>query len=140
LFNVVIISLHDVPETFVSVFQIVFLAVINDDILDKRKFIERNSGEDVMLDLILHASANVIEEPVFEVDVSGGDDLMGKVVVDLVSGFGLVSLSEFLLSFILEFGLVTGSDDESRDGTSDKDTQGPDLPRQEAEVPDPVNG
>lgn len=140
VFNVVIISLHDVPETFVSVFQTVFLAIVNDDILNKREFIEGNSGEDMMLNLVLHTSANVVEEPVLEVNVSGGDDLMGEVVVDLVSGFGLVSLSELLLSFILEFGLVTGSDDESGDGTCDEDTQGPDLPRQEAEVPDPVDG
>lgn len=139
LFNVVIVSHHDIPETFISVFQIVFLAEIHDDGLDKREFIEGNSGEDVMLNLILHSSANVVEEPVFEVDISGGDDLMGKVVVDLISRFRLVSFSEFLLSFILEFGLMTGSDDESRDGTCDKDAQGPDLPRQEADVPDPVN-
>jgi len=140
LFDVVVVSDHDVPETFISVFQIVFLAVIHDDLLDKREFIEGDSGEDVMLNLVLHASANVVEEPVFEIDVSGGDDLVGEVVVDLISGFGLVSFSEFLLSFVLEFGLVTGSDDESGDGTGDKDTQGPDLPRQEANVPDPVNG
>ena len=140
MFNVVIVSDHDIPETFISVFQIVFLAVIQDDLLDKREFIEGDSGEDVVLNLVLHSSANVVEEPVLEVDISGGDDLMGKVVMDLISGFRLVSLGEFLLSFILEFGLVTGSDNESRDGTSNKDAQGPDLPRQEADVPDPVNG
>lgn len=108
--------------------------------LDEGEFIQGDSREDVMLDLILHTSANVVEEPVLEINVSGGDDLMGEKVVDLVFGFRLVSLNPFLLSFIHVLSLMTGSDDESRDGTCDKDSQSPDLPRQEADVPDPVDG
>jgi len=139
--NVVIVSLHDIIETFISVFQTVFFAIILNDSLDKRKFVEGDSGEDVVLNLILHTSADVVEEPVLEVNVSGGDDLMGEVVVDLVFGSGGISFfsDEFLLSFVLVLSLVTGSDDESGNSSCNKDTQGPDLPRQEGNVPGPVN-
>lgn len=140
VFNVVIISHHDIHESFISVFQTVFIAIVLDDMLDKGKFIEGDSGENVMFDLVLHASANVVKEPVVEINVSGGDDLMGEIVVDLVFGsLDVTFTSEFLLSFVFVFSLVTGSDDEGRNSTSNEDTQSPDLPRQEAEVPDPVN-
>lgn len=139
--NVVVVSLHNVPETFISVFQAVLFAIILDLTLDKREFVKRNSGEDVMLNLVLHTSANVVKEPVFEVNVSGGYDLMGEVVVNLVFGSGGTSFfrNEFLLSFVLMLSLVTGSDDESGNSSCNKNTQGPDLPGQESNVPGPVN-
>ena len=136
----IIVSHHDIHETFISIFDTMLLAIFLDNTLDKRKFIKRDSREDVVFDLVLHTSADVVKEPVVEIDVSGGDDLMGEIVVDLVFGSTNICFSfEFLLSFVFVLSLVTSCDDKSGNGTSNKDSQSPDLPRQEEDVPGPVD-
>jgi len=95
--NSVEISLGDVPEAFLSVLESTVSAVLLYDRLDLTQSVERDSWEYMMLDLVLHASAHVVQQPGLEVDVSGGHDLVSNVVVDLVLGFCGFTSDELLL-------------------------------------------
>lgn len=136
--NVQIISSGDLPETFFIILETDFLTVLHNEGLDFRELVKRDSWENMMFNLVLHATAHVVEDPGVHINVSGGDNLMSDVVMDLIFRFDGLSSKEILLAAEHLFRLMTGSDDPGSDGTTEEDTREPDLPR-EAEVPGPVD-